>query len=125
VAPLVKRHNIAIHAIGELDPMGKILRVNTEDGFDTEVSRYKTIVIGLRLRYKEAPDRFLPLEELLGTPCHELAHCWYGDHTTNFHRKWKALMGELEEGMGNRLRIPQDNPGGHEDYAKILRRLQW
>jgi hypothetical protein len=59
VAPLVKRHNIAIHAIGELDPMGKILGVNTEDGFDTEVFRYKTIVIGLRLRYKEAPDRFL------------------------------------------------------------------
>jgi hypothetical protein len=34
-------------------------------------------------------------------------------------------MDELEEDMGNRLRIPQDKPGGHEDYAKILRRLQW
>ena len=125
VAPLMKRHNITIHAIGEVHPMVPMLGVNTDAGFDTKTCRYKTIVIGLRLRYVQDVDRFLPLEELLGTLCHELAHCWYGDHNTNFFRKWKALIDELEEDMGNRIRIPLYNLGGRSDYAKILRLLQW
>jgi hypothetical protein len=110
--------------IEELPTSGN-LGINWSDGFVKKTSRYDTVHIALRLRHVNDHDKFLPLEELLSTLCYELAHYWYEEHTVEFHRKWKSLMGEVEENMGNKFKIPHNNPSGLETDAKTLRWLQW
>ncbi|MCJ1425096.1 hypothetical protein MMC29_002984 [Sticta canariensis] len=61
--------------------------------------------IFLRLRYCDSVERFLPMEIILGTMLHELAHIVYFDHEPHFFH----LVGELEYEYANfTAHCPQD-----------------
>ncbi|KAI9886389.1 MAG: hypothetical protein M1823_001778 [Watsoniomyces obsoletus] len=53
--------------------------------------------ICLRLRYPGDERQFLPLEQVLDTMLHELAHIIWGAHDANFHALWQQLRDEHEQ----------------------------
>jgi hypothetical protein len=71
------------------------------------------------------PDQFLPLEVVLPTLCHELTQVWEWDHNDRFHLKGKALMDEIENDLGGRVKLRRDNPGSLTGYAEKHMLLRW
>ncbi|KAJ5565702.1 Zinc finger RanBP2-type [Penicillium sp. DV-2018c] len=53
--------------------------------------------ICLRLRYPSDQRQFLPIEEVVDTMLHELAHNVIGPHNQQFHALWNQLRDEHEE----------------------------
>lgn len=51
--------------------------------------------IALRLRHAEDKGEFLPMEEIVDTMLHELAHMRYSHHNHNFYRLWNELRHEF------------------------------
>jgi hypothetical protein len=52
--------------------------------------------ICLRLRYPGDQNQFLPLEQVVDTMLHELAHNVHGPHNTEFHALWNQQREEYE-----------------------------
>jgi hypothetical protein len=125
VRPHMRRYNVHVPYFTKLHPEGRNLGLNEYNGCMDDYSRYDTHAISLCLRNRVDPAKFLPLEELLSTLCHELAHIWEDDHGDYFHGQWKAIMEEVEEDLGGKIKIRRDNPRGLREYARKLRWLQW
>ncbi|KAI1454810.1 WLM-domain-containing protein [Annulohypoxylon moriforme] len=52
--------------------------------------------ICLRLRYHSDRNQFVPIEQVIDTMLHELAHNVHGPHDENFHALWNQLREEHE-----------------------------
>lgn len=52
--------------------------------------------ICLRLRYATDANQFLPMEQVIDTCLHELAHNVFGPHDAKFHALWDQLRDEYE-----------------------------
>ncbi|KAI1655310.1 WLM-domain-containing protein [Daldinia decipiens] len=52
--------------------------------------------ICLRLRYANDRNQFLPIEQVVDTMLHELAHNAHGPHNARFHALWNQLRDEHE-----------------------------
>ncbi|KAJ5124067.1 Zinc finger RanBP2-type [Penicillium bovifimosum] len=94
--------------------------------------------ICLRLRYPSDQRQFLPIEEVVDTMLHELAHNVIGPHNQQFHALWNQLRDEHEElamkgytgegflSQGKRLggqRIPLDEARRQARAAAEQRRI--
>ncbi|RMZ84617.1 hypothetical protein DV737_g1118, partial [Chaetothyriales sp. CBS 132003] len=112
VKPLMRQRNWVVGTLAEFYPTEhNLLGLNINRGQK----------ICLRLRYPGDDHQFLPLENVVDTMLHELAHNVIGPHNQEFHALWDKLRDEHEAlvrkgytgegflGHGNRLggrRIP-------------------
>ncbi|RMZ90474.1 hypothetical protein DV736_g2293, partial [Chaetothyriales sp. CBS 134916] len=112
VKPLMRQRNWVVGTLAEFYPVEhNLLGLNINRGQK----------ICLRLRYPGDDHQFLPLENVVDTMLHELAHNVIGPHNREFHALWDKLRDEHEAlvrkgytgegflGHGNRLggrRIP-------------------
>jgi len=109
VLPFLKRHNLAILTLSEMDVDNEEhkgtfgLNHTMHDKADPLVCR--TIEIQLLLRSPVNKTEFLPLDLLLANLCHELGHCWHCKHDLKFYRKCRSVVQEVEHDLGYQLRI--------------------
>ncbi|RMZ85136.1 hypothetical protein DV738_g30, partial [Chaetothyriales sp. CBS 135597] len=113
VKPLMRQRNWVVGTLAEFYPTeANLLGLN--------INRGQKICV--RLRYPGDERQFLPLENVVDTMLHELAHNVIGPHNRDFHALWDKLRDEHEAlvrkgytgegflGRGNRLggsrRIP-------------------
>jgi hypothetical protein len=111
--PYMKYAGIHVHLFGELDP---ILHASILGEYhiqsDSQIKR-----IRIKLRHNADHSKFKPLNELLGTMCHELAHCKSITHDITFWVNCKLIIDWVELSLGRRIIIPRQEPE--------LRQLQW
>ncbi|RMD39952.1 hypothetical protein DV735_g5176, partial [Chaetothyriales sp. CBS 134920] len=106
VKPLMRQRNWVVGTLAEFYPAEhNLLGLNINRGQK----------ICLRLRYAGDDHQFLPLESVVDTMLHELAHNVIGPHNREFHALWDKLRDEHEAlvrkgytgegflGRGNRL----------------------
>jgi len=112
VKPIMRQRNWRVGTLAEFYPSeANLLGLNVNQGEK----------ICLRLRYPGDETQFLPIENVVDTMLHELAHNVIGPHNQEFHALWDKLRDEHEAlvrkgytgegflGRGNRLggqRIP-------------------
>jgi DNA-dependent metalloprotease WSS1 len=106
VKPLMRQRNWRVGTLAEFFPSDtSLLGLNTNRGQK----------ISLRLRHAGDENQFLPIEQVIDTMLHELAHNVHGPHDQHFHALWdklrdehqalvmKGYTGEGFLGQGNRL----------------------
>ncbi|KAJ5396130.1 uncharacterized protein N7487_010433 [Penicillium crustosum] len=88
VKPIMRQRAWRVGALCEFYPQQRnLLGLNVNSGQK----------ICLRLRYPSDQRQFLPIEEVLDTMLHELAHNVIGPHNQQFHALWNQLRDEHEE----------------------------
>jgi len=88
VKPLMRQRNWHIGILAEFWPDEKnLLGLNHNRGEK----------ICLRLRYPYDERQFLPMEDVVDTMLHELAHVVHGPHDGQFHALWNQLRDEHEQ----------------------------
>jgi hypothetical protein len=107
VEPVMKRHGLTSLCLNEYFATNpQYLGLNTVMTHldpDPLVKPHKHWYIEIRLRPHDNHSVFLPLSDILRTMCHELAHCWYTNHTVAFLRECKSVMEEVDEDLGSTL----------------------
>lgn len=106
VKPLMRQRNWRVGTLAEFYPSeNNLLGLNTNSGMR----------IDLRLRHAGDENQFLPIEQVVDTMLHELAHIVQGPHDQHFYALWdklrdehqalamKGYTGEGFLGQGNRL----------------------
>jgi len=126
VRPIMTRHKVKIDLLSELDYQAPMHGFNKErwrpDASRLIVAgRRDTMEVSIKLRHRGDPAVFLPLDRILSSVLHELAHCWCGDHGLQFLRKWRDLIDEVQIDLGGKIRIPY----GASVYEAQLRWLSW
>lgn len=87
VKPLMRQRNWKVGTLAEFYPgEANLLGLNINQGQK----------ICLRLRYPGDDTQFLPLENVVDTMLHELAHNVHGPHDQHFHALWDKLRDEHE-----------------------------
>jgi hypothetical protein len=87
VKPLMRQRNWRVGTLAEFYPgEANLLGLNINQGQK----------ICLRLRYPGDDTQFLPLENVVDTMLHELAHNVHGPHDQHFHALWDKLRDEHE-----------------------------
>ncbi|KAL2430059.1 hypothetical protein ABEF95_002358 [Exophiala dermatitidis] len=87
VKPIMRQRNWRVGILTEFYPSEfNLLGLNVNQGEK----------ICLRLRYAGDETQFLPLENIVDTMLHELAHIVYGPHDQYFHALWDKLRDEHE-----------------------------
>ena len=88
VKPLMRQRGWRVFSLAEFWPDEKnLLGLNHNHGQK----------ICLRLRYPHDERQFLPMEEVVDTMLHELAHIVHGPHDAPFHALWNQLREEHEQ----------------------------
>lgn len=88
VKPLMRQRGWRVFVLAEFWPDEKnILGLNHNHGEK----------ICLRLRYPYDERQFLPMEDVVDTMLHELAHIVHGPHDAQFHALWNQLREEHEQ----------------------------
>ncbi|KAH7027701.1 WLM domain-containing protein [Microdochium trichocladiopsis] len=87
VKPLMRARGWTVRQLTEFYP-------NQENLLGLNVNRGQKIC--LRLRYPSDRSLFLPLEQVVDTMLHELAHNVHGPHDGKFHALWDQLRDEHE-----------------------------
>ena len=87
VDPVLKNHKWTVHILREFYPNDKrLLGLNEDQGQ----------IISIRLRKSHNQSEFIPLEELIDTMLHEIAHIQCEKHDKKFHDLWNNLRQEWE-----------------------------
>ncbi|EXJ78337.1 hypothetical protein A1O3_09498 [Capronia epimyces CBS 606.96] len=87
VKPIMRLRNWRVGTLTEFYPSeANLLGLNVDHGVE----------IRLRLRYPGDENQFLPLENIVDTMLHELAHIVYGPHDQAFNALWDKLRDEHE-----------------------------
>ncbi|KAG9235589.1 zinc ion binding protein-like protein [Amylocarpus encephaloides] len=87
VKPIMRARNFKVGVLAEFYPdQQNLLGVNHDRGQK----------ICLRLRYPGDVNQFLPLEQVVDTMLHELAHNVHGPHNQAFHALWDQERKEYE-----------------------------
>ncbi|KAK4216040.1 WLM domain-containing protein [Rhypophila decipiens] len=87
VKPLMRARGWKVNELAEFYPdQANLLGLNQN----------KTLKILLRLRYPGDKTQFMPLEQVVDTMLHELAHIVHGPHDEKFHALWNKLREEYE-----------------------------
>lgn len=87
VKPLMRQRNWRVGTLAEFYPAEhNLLGLNINQGQK----------ICLRLRYPGDDTQFLPIENVVDTMLHELAHNVHGPHDQHFHALWDKLRDEHE-----------------------------
>ena len=87
VKPLMRQRNWRVGTLAEFYPSeSNLLGLNINRGEK----------ICLRLRYAGDDTQFLPIENVVDTMLHELAHNVHGPHDQHFHALWDKLRDEHE-----------------------------
>ncbi|KAI1374262.1 WLM-domain-containing protein [Hypoxylon crocopeplum] len=85
VKPLMRARGWKVNQLSEFYPDdARLLGLNVDHGKQ----------ICLRLRYPGDREQFLPIERVIDTMLHELAHNVYGPHDAAFHSLWDQLRDE-------------------------------
>jgi hypothetical protein len=91
VEPFMLHHRLKIGRFYEIHPSSSLLGIKSSGRFkdvsSAGSSTHSKSGIGLRLRPSTTPKKFLSLEVVLDTLCHELAHIWKGSHELVHLRK--------------------------------------
>ena len=88
VKPLMRQRGWRVYILAEFWPNEKnLLGLNHNHGEK----------ICLRLRYPHDERQFLPMEDVVDTMLHELAHIAHGPHDAKFHALWNQLREEHEQ----------------------------
>ncbi len=88
VKPLMRQRGWRVRILAEFWPDEKnLLGLNHNHGEK----------ICLRLRYPYDERQFLPMEDVVDTMLHELAHIVHGPHDAHFHALWNQLREEHEQ----------------------------
>ncbi|KAJ5037463.1 uncharacterized protein L3040_007638 [Drepanopeziza brunnea f. sp. 'multigermtubi'] len=88
VKPLMRARNWRVGTLMEFFPeQQNLLGLNINGGQK----------ICLRLRYAANKNNFLPMEQVVDTMLHELAHNVHGPHDEKFHALWDQLRKEYED----------------------------
>lgn len=88
VKPLMRQRGWRVFILAEFWPDEKnLLGLNHNHGEK----------ICLRLRYPYDERQFLPMEDVVDTMLHELAHIVHGPHDAQFHALWNQLREEHEQ----------------------------
>ncbi len=88
IKPLMRQRNWHVNILAEFWPDDKnLLGLNHNGGQK----------ICLRLRYPYDENQFLPMENVVDTMLHELAHIVHGPHDGQFHALWNQLREEHEQ----------------------------
>ena len=87
VKPLMRQRNWRVGTLAEFYPQERnLLGLNINQGQK----------ICLRLRYPGDETQFMPIENVVDTMLHELAHNVHGPHDQHFHALWDKLRDEHE-----------------------------
>ncbi|KAF3069686.1 DNA-dependent metalloprotease WSS1 [Daldinia childiae] len=87
VKPLMRAREWTVGELAEFYPdEHNLLGLNVDSGRQ----------VCLRLRYATDRTQFLPLEQVVDTMLHELAHNDHGPHNSKFHALWNQLRDEHE-----------------------------
>jgi hypothetical protein len=116
IEPFLLSRQIKIVRLYEIHPSSSLLGVQWSDVSEITsegLSAHDRIEIGLTLRSKNTPERFFPLEVVLDTLCHELAHLWSSDHELLHLGYWWYIRQEVENDLGGKLRIERGQESDH------------
>jgi DNA-dependent metalloprotease WSS1 len=87
VKPLMRQRNWRVGTLAEFYPAeSNLLGLNINQGQK----------VCLRLRYAGDDTQFMPIENVVDTMLHELAHNVHGPHDQHFHALWDKLRDEHE-----------------------------
>ncbi|KAL7410498.1 WLM domain-containing protein [Mrakia frigida] len=87
VKPIMKKHSWTLPLLSEFFPSSSNLLGMNKNGGEQ---------ILIRLRPAHSPDRFLDLDDLIGTMLHELTHNVHGPHDEKFYAFMKVLNEEYD-----------------------------
>ncbi|KAL9110979.1 MAG: hypothetical protein Q9227_004594 [Pyrenula ochraceoflavens] len=89
----MRKHKFSVPLLTEMDPAAH----TTHEGRTLGLNRNRGEVIELRLR-TDAGDGYRDYKVIRKTLCHELAHCVFGPHDSDFWNLTRQIEGEVERG---------------------------